>query len=78
MHNQKQFICFGISFEKVDILEFRTTTFCKNVGAIGADSITEVKVPYSEDHSVLEYYKGLIENAVIYGENIGNISEIEI
>ena len=78
MHNQKQFVCFGISFEKVDILEFRTRTFCKNMGAICIDTITEVKVPYSEDHSVLEYYKGLMENAVIYGKNIGNISEIEI
>ena len=78
MHNQKQFICFGIRFEKVDILEFRTTTFCNNMGAIYVDSVTEVKVPYSEDHSVLEYYKGLIENAVIGVQNIGNISEIEI
>ena len=47
------------------------------MGAISAQSITEMKVPYSEDHSVLEYYKGLIEKSVIYG-NVENILEIEI
>ena len=41
------------------------------------NNITEMKVPYSEDHSVLEYYKELIDNSVILGE-IESITEKEI
>ena len=59
---------FSFHFEKIEYLEFKANTFCNSMGAIYAQSITEMKVPYSEDHSVLEYYKGLIENSVIVGE----------
>ena len=59
-----------------DHLEFKTNTFCNNVGAMSINNITEMKVPYSEDHSVLEYYKELIDNSVIL-EEIESITEKE-
>ena len=58
----------SFKFSNIDYIEFKGNTFSNKIFAIYTDTIKEIKVPYSEDHSVLEYYKGLIENSVIGGE----------
>ena len=64
----------SFSFSNIDYIEFKGNTFPNIFGVLLVDNITEIKVPYSEDHSVLEYYQGLI-GSTIYAENIGSITE---
>ena len=69
---------FAFSFDTIKYLEFTVNEFPNSIGIIWADEISEIKVPYSEDHSVLEYYKGLIESLAIRGEVVGSIVEKEV
>ena len=64
----------SFSFSNIDYIEFKGNTFPNIFGVLSVDNITEIKVPYSEDHSVLEYYQGLI-GSTIDAENIGSITE---
>ena len=66
----------SFDFSNIDYIEFMGNTFVNSKYTIYADTIKEIKVPYSEDHSVLEYYQGLI-GSTIKGE-VETISEKEI
>ena len=69
----------GIYFKQIKELEFKYNNI-RNVvkqtfpSITATETIEKMIVPYSEDHSILEYYKELIEKKVIKGE-IGNIIE---
>ena len=69
----------AISADNIECIEFKADTFYSGSGIIFATgSINKIIVPYSEDHSVLEYYKGLQSNGTILaGKSIGEIIETE-
>ena len=60
----------SILFRSIDCIEFKGETFSNSFAPIYVSgNIGKIIVPYSEDHHIVEYYKGLLKNNVIYCTN---------
>ena len=57
----------SFDFKSIEYIEFKVNSFVNTFAAISCTGkINKIKVPYSADGSILEYYKGLISSNAIY------------
>lgn len=71
----------GYSFKDIEVLEINTNNFTTTEGLqriiYCSGNIGKMIVPASDDHSILNYYKDLVEKYRIYAKEIGSIVEKE-
>ena len=65
-------------FNDVEKFEFNTDQFASVFATVSCNNIEQIIVPASEDDSIINYYKGLVDNEVIMvSGTIGSIVEKE-
>lgn len=69
------FGAIAFNFKNIEYIEFKRNVFVEDGwGIITANKINKIKVPYSEDGSILEYYQELINKGIIFAS--GGIDSI--
>ena len=65
---------FSFQFNNIKSIEFKGEQFINSLGVIYCNGkIDKIKVPYSNDGTILEYYKGLIGKSIIASQGVGSI-----